>query len=317
MDYSFHSTDPDNYNEVRCPVIYTGVCRKVKWYISDISTFHNIVVIGKDDYITLDLGDTQETKVKLDNDYGEANELFYNDLRDKLRVYTGDKELEIEKDHLGRISISSNESFSISDMSYNMAQALGFYYLDTYDIDPVLDADSGKYIFKAKASAFGNYTPVWYLISNLGMPNQINTRNNPWTPIFPALVMSIQNSFQPGQPLTYTNSEYISTSPASALSNLRVKLVDGNLQPIKLTTPLYVGVSLSEIPDEEKQPIEEAMAEQEENKETKQLINDTMTKYHAKKETNQQKVEAGPAVEPQTEIMTHLIPSMNPTDSQP
>ena len=259
MDYSFHSTDPDNYNEVRCPVIYTGVCRKVKWYISDISTFHNIVVIGKDDYITLDLGDTQETKVKLDNDYGEANELFYNDLRDKLRVYTGDKELEIEKDHLGRISISSNESFSISDMSYNMAQALGFYYLDTYDIDPVLD---------------------------------------------------------PGQPLTYSNSEYVATSPASALSNLRVKLVDGNLQPIKLTNPLYVGVSLSEIPDEEKQPIEEAMAEQEENKETKQLINDTMTKYHAKKETNQQKVEAGPAVEPQTEIMMHLIPSMNPTDSQ-
>ena len=42
-----------------------------------------------------------------------------------------------------------------------------------------------------------------------------------------------------------------------------------------------------------------------------------MTKYHAKKETNQQKVEAGPAVEPQTEIMIHLIPSMNPTDSQP
>ena len=317
MDYSFHSTDPDNYNEVRCPVIYTGVCRKVKWYISDISTFHNIVVIGKDDYITLDLGDGEETKVKMNEDYGEANDTFFEDFKNKLHVVTGDKELEVEKDNLGRVSIISSISFSISDMSYNMAQALGFYYLDVYDIDPTFDESSAKYVIKSKASAFGNYTPVWYLISNLGMPNQINKANNPWTPIFPALVMSIQNSFQPGQPLTYSNSEYVATSPASALSNLRVKLVDGNLQPIKLTNPLYVGVSLSEIPDEEKQPIEEAMAEQEENKETKQLINDTMTKYHSKKETNQQKVEAGPAVEPQTEIMIHLIPSMNPTDSQP
>ena len=50
-DFNFHSTDPDNFNEVKCPIIYTGTSNKVKWYISDITTNHNMVVLSPEDYI--------------------------------------------------------------------------------------------------------------------------------------------------------------------------------------------------------------------------------------------------------------------------
>ena len=44
-EYNFHSTDPDNFNEVQCPVIYTGTQDRVRWLVSDITTNHNMVVL--------------------------------------------------------------------------------------------------------------------------------------------------------------------------------------------------------------------------------------------------------------------------------
>ena len=54
---------------------------------------------------------------------------------------------------------------------------------------------------------------------------------------------------------------------------------------------------------EEKQPVEEALAEQESNPDTKKNIQQVVIKYHERKDMNQQKVEAGPTVEPQSELM--------------
>ena len=54
---------------------------------------------------------------------------------------------------------------------------------------------------------------------------------------------------------------------------------------------------VQEIPDEEKNA--EAFEEVEESKEVKQMITQTMTKYYTNKQVNQQKVEAGVAIEPE------------------
>lgn len=299
MDYNFHSTDPDNFNEVKCPVIYTGVSQRVRWFISDITTNHNIVVLSKEDYITVQTELEEKITLHLEEDYNAADSAFINELQTLFQQQV-DESVQITKDSLSRLSIVSSVYFDIIDMSYNMKQALGFYYLgDDYVISPEENLLMSLYTIKSKASTFETLTPVWYLISNLGCPNQINANNNPWTPLFPAVVMTIQNSFQSGQPITYSNSSYVSTSPASALSNLRVKLVDGNLQPIKLTAPLYVSVTLSEIPKEENAETEEQLLNQGENPETKKIITETRTRYITRKFENQNKVEAGPTVEPQ------------------
>ena len=325
MDYNFHSTDPDNFNEVNCPVIYTGCCTKVKWFISDITTNHNIVVLGKEDYITIAPEELDTVTIHLEEDYNSADSSFINELQNLLQQNINDS-INVSKDSLNRVIMTSSYYFEIVDMSYNMKQALGFYYLgDKYTITPTQDKTTLIYYIKSKASSFESLTPVWYLISNLGCPNQINANNNPWTPLFPAVVMSIQNSFQSGQPLTYSNSSYVSVSPASALSNLRVKLVDGNLQPIKLTAPLYVSVSISEVTKEDKAETEEQLADQGENPDTKRLIRDTRERYITRKSENGNKVEAGPTVEPQTAplpkveefISNEASPKINPNKITP
>ena len=318
MDYNFHSIDPDNFNEVYCPVIYTGLSTQVKWFISDITTNHNIIVLGKEDYITVAPEESPKVTIYLEEDYSSADSSFINELQTLLQQNINES-INVSKDSLNRVIMTSSYYFEITDMSYNMKQALGFYYLgDKYTIIPAQDKTTLIYTIKAKASSFESLTPVWYLISNLGCPNQINANNNPWTPIFPAVVMSIQNSFQSGQPLTYSNSSYVSVSPASALSNLRVKLVDGNLQPIKLTAPLYVSVSLSNIPREESAETEEQLADQPENPDTKQLIRETRERYITRKSENGNKVEAGVTVEPEhaplPKVEEYLSSEAQPTE---
>ena len=297
-DFNFHSTDPDNFNEVKCPIIYTGTSNKVKWYISDITTNHNMVVLSPEDYIEFEDIDLTHIKYNLTKYYTTIYDSLMDDINNIFTIYT--RQCTINKNNRGMYYFESSNSFTISSMSYNMKQALGFY-CDTFPIDS--ENVNGVWRITAKGVGFNNFSPVWFLISNLGTPIQINKEDSPWTPLFPAIVMKIQNSFQAGQPLTYSNSDYVSMSPPAALSNLRVKLVDANLVPIKLLNPLYVSVALVEISDEEKQPYEEALSEQKANPETKQIIRQTVSKYHEVKDSNQQKVEAGPTVEPQSEIM--------------
>ena len=92
-------------------------------------------------------------------------------------------------------------------------------------------------------------------------------------------------------------------SPPSALSNLRVKLVDANLVPIKLLNPLYVSVQVLEISDQEKQPLLEAMQMTETNPDVKKVIRETVIRYIETKNMNTQKVESGIIQEPQSDLL--------------
>ena len=117
--------------------------------------------------------------------------------------------------------------------------------------------------------------------------------------------MNTQNTFNTYTAITWANSGYVSESPTSALSNLKVKLVDGNLGPIKILNPVYLTVIVQEIPDEERQTNDEAFEEVESNAEVKNMIRQTLTKYHNNKLVNHQKVEAGVSVEPESFVFFH------------
>ena len=255
MNYTFHSTDPDNYNECQCPVIYTGVSKLVKWWASEIISNYNVILLDKSDYIEFELVDN-------------PNKRWYPSKR--VSVITSNLDLTFDDDNEGNdinirrteidtFKFSSSQRFSINDMTYNCAQCFGFYYTTNYNIESTFDNDpkSNTYqswVIESKAMGYRNGTPVYFLISNLGQPNQINKENDKWKPIFPAILMNIQNSFQNGASLFYSNSDYQSVSPVAALSNLRVKLVDANLVPVHIFNPMYVTIQVEEIPDEERQP---------------------------------------------------------------
>ena len=301
MNYTFHSTDPDNYNEVFCPIIYSGVCRQVKWWITEITSIHNIIVLNPDDYIKFqienELGAREEVIWHPEKRYTDITSNFDLDFNDDERV-----DVQISRTELNTFMFTSTHWFKILDMSYNCKQVFGLYYLDKVEIEATPteydDLNNPVYfVIESKAVGYGNSTSVWFLISNLGQPNQITTHNNKWTPKFPSVVMNIQNTFQDRCSISYNNADYQAVSPTSALSNLRVKLVDANLEPLHLLNPLYVTVYVQEIPDEEKEGTEEAMLMLETNAQTQKLIEETRKNYNETMAMKNQVVEQGIALE--------------------
>jgi hypothetical protein len=82
--------------------------------------------------------------------------------------------------------------------------------------------------------------------------------------------MRIQNAFVNEQPLSFSNSDFITTSQASSLSNIRCLLVDSNLEPIKFLNPVFITISVKDVPPDEDK--EEALAPQPPNKELQSQI---------------------------------------------
>ena len=60
MKYTFHSTEfPVNFNEIYCPIIYPGVCKRLRRYVNELTSIHNINELVSKNIIFL--FDKQET----------------------------------------------------------------------------------------------------------------------------------------------------------------------------------------------------------------------------------------------------------------
>ena len=271
FDNNFSSTDPDKYYEVNCPVNYFGVSHQLKWFVSSINTVFTVEMFNSDDYLSFDVDGTV-TDLRLSKSYKDRDESgLVTDLNELLETIG----ITLSTDELGRYKFSCSVDFSLIGISYALQQTLGFYYKKEINRENPITAikvDS-TYSITAKAIGYNNLSPVWYLLSNLGSPNIVSSLYSPYESYYPSIAMKIMNQFSADQILQYTNSDFMSISQASALSNLRVKLVDVNLQPVKLLSPLFVTISFMEMADE-KQAIEEAMAEQEPNKELKKQMDE-------------------------------------------
>ena len=264
FDNTFCSSDPDKYYEVNCPVNYFGVSNQLKWYISSINTVFIVEMFSPDDYITFLIGDEKQ-KINLEKSYKNRDDTtLLSDLIALLEPIG----ISLSCDDLDRYKFFSSSEFSIVGISYALQQALGFYYIkDIDESNPLVAVEKNNtYIIQAKAFGYSNLTPIWYLLSNLGSPNLITSMYSPYEMYYPSIAMKIMNQFSPDQFIQYSNSDFMSISQASALSNLRVKLVDINLKPVKLLSPLVVTVSFMEMA-EEQQAVDEAMAEVETNQE--------------------------------------------------
>ena len=271
FDNNFSSTDPDKYYEVNCPVNYFGVSHQLKWFVSSINTVFTVEMFNSDDYLSFDVDGTV-TDLRLSKSYKDRDESgLVTDLNELLETIG----ITLSTDELGRYKFSCSDDFSLIGISYALQQTLGFYYKKEISTSNPIESikEESTYTITAKAIGYNNLSPVWYLLSNLGSPNIVSSLYSPYESYYPSIAMKIMNQFSADQILQYTNSDFMSVSQASALSNLRVKLVDVNLQPVKLLSPLFVTISFMEMADE-KQAIEEAMAEQEPNKELKKQMDE-------------------------------------------
>ena len=279
FDYTFCSTDPNHFNEVECPVNYLGVSTQLKWYVSSINTYFSVAMFSPEDYIEFCVAYvtySKSTRFYLQKNYKDRDESgLINDINEMLKEEYGKDFLTITTDELGRLKFVCQMPFEITGLSYGLKQALGLFYkkIVTPESPICCEYINRNYVIQAKAIGYNNLTPIWYLLSNLGSPNVINTMNDPYEMYYPAIAMKIQNTFSPDQPIQYSNGDFMCISQASSLANLRVKLVDINLKPVKLLTPLIVTVSFFEMAEEHAE-VEEAMAEQETNKDILKAIKD-------------------------------------------
>ena len=287
MEYTFSSTDADNYSEVVCPVNYMGASLQLKWYVSFMNGKANTILLDTDDYV--EISDVKyyiyDTYTSLDNIQNILRELF------------GRASIHLDVDKAGRLIITSSQWFLLTGMSLHMKYATGFHYLKDVNIEATYDEINNQYYIKCKATPFDYLTPLWYVVSNLGSPNQIASMTEKYKIYYPAVAVKIVNTFSDGQAMNVSNGDYQTISQASSLSNLKLKIVDGNLEPIKFLNPIYLTVCLEEIPLDES--IQEALIEQPPNKGYLEQLKQRLEMNYMKLEALLGKTEQGVAVEPE------------------
>ena len=312
MEYTFNSTDPDQYNEIICPINYTGASIQIRWYVSFVNGKSNIVLLDEEDYFTL-TGDVkynvQKTYTNLENIGSKLSEIFTQ------------ADISVQVDHANRIILYADTSFTIIDMSERLKYATGFHYLNKVNLTShqetitVLNDENEyitatKYVVRSKASYFEYLTPIWYIISNLGSPNQVSSLRDKYKNFYPAVSVKIVNTFADGQALSISNGDYQTVSRASALNNLKAYIVDANLLPIKFLSPVYITVCLEEVPLDES--VAEALQERPPNKEYIMQLKQKLEENNNKIAKLMSKLERGISAEPELEPIEEKIQENQP-----
>ena len=245
MDYTIASTDENHYNRIRVNLPLP------QWKYSNVMitscvTNCNIVVLKKGDYIdfTINGSDVRLTITANITDIKSASTFVatlpaisnYNDLS-VIFAYNTDE----------RISIYSNDYFSIKDMSYNMKLILGLYYKIEFPLLPTLDGTIYKYDIKSVGYFLS--TPVLYMLSNLGGVNYFNLSDDKEKINANCISMRLVNSFTSSMPIICSNSEFSKIVISSDLTDFELILVDANLHEIELLNPIYITINVSNASD--------------------------------------------------------------------
>ena len=243
-DYMFSSTDKERYNEIVCPINYYGTSSQVEFTVTQLNGNCTIVSVAEGDWITFEDSMAEQTKYVMKTDIISADIGFF----EILNSLTENDGITCKQDQCGRYIFSSKNYFEIVDASYRMKQALGLFHeelpLASKEISP------NSYELKIQSVGYAMGTPVLMLVSNLGSDNTISDVNSPWNSRSCYVAMKFPNNLTQGQPLNAAGFEKPTRVQASALSNIKLKLVDSNFEPLKVLSPLYVTINVREIHEE-------------------------------------------------------------------
>ena len=235
-DYTISSTDYEHNSTIHVNLTnpQTEFC---KMTITSLTTTANIVVLNKDDYLTMN-----NVRYDMTDEYSEISAAslceYLNTIIDSHNAGYG-----FTYDNCNRILIVSNHQFSFNDCSYNMRLLLGLVNVTLPLSSVQITNESYKLVFPDVGMFLS--TPVLYLASNLGS-NSYKIANGTTSM---RILMRITNSFFAKQPIIATNGDYTTTIRSSDLSDVRFTLLDANYHEIKLLNPMYLTVQIESIPD--------------------------------------------------------------------
>jgi len=238
LTYTITSTNPECYNVIRTNLQppFGDLCRIS---VSNLTTKASFILLNPDDFISIN-----NTKFNFTDNYGELSTEGLGALIDELLISEG---ITSSVDNVGRLVLTSDTEFTITDMSYNTKMISGFYN-DNFPITSV--NQDPKHIITARSVGFSLSTPILYLISNLGAKCYDNKDE---LYCDQKILMRVSNSFTAGYPIVNSNAEFASIIPVNSVSNIEFRLVDANMYDIKLLAPMYICVNVDAIETETQQ----------------------------------------------------------------
>ena len=232
ITYTITSTNPGSYNVIRTnlQVPFGDFCRLT---VTNLTTKATFVLLNQNDYIIVN-----GSKFTFPDNYGELSNEGFGALLNELLT---SQEIKAAVDNVGRLVLTSDKEFTITDMSYNTKMISGFYN----DIFPLVSVNN---TIAARSVGFSLSTPILYLVSNLGAKCYDNIDE---LYCDRKVLMRVSNSFTSGYPIVNGNAEFSSIIPVNSLSNIEFRLVDANMHDVKLLTPMYLSVQTDSIESNE------------------------------------------------------------------
>jgi hypothetical protein len=230
LNYTIESSDEERYSFIST-CLESPQTKYSKLTVIGMTTMCSIVVLSKNDYLEI-----ENEKITISKDYTNLNPTSLAELLTEMLT-----EIYVDVDETNRLHFTSAEEFEITGASYNMKQITGMYNSKF----PLKSDSSGA--IKIQSVGFYLSTPILYLLSNLGASCFKNKDRKYFDQ---KIVMRINNSFNANFPIVCNNAEFVALVRSNSLTDVWFKLVDANLQEIKLLSPMYIFAIGEGVPDE-------------------------------------------------------------------
>ena len=236
IKFTEKSTDPDNYGVIHAN-LRSPFTQFSTLIIDSLTTNACFEVLNSDDYITFE-DDDNTFKINIVESYSDLNSSSISTLLNDLLNDAGST-IRTIVDNTNRILFVNDYPFKILSCSYRLKEILGLY-----DQHLPLEAIEEEENFSLQCLSVGNYlsTAILYLVASIGDKVFINDDNGRTNR---RILMRINNSYSANFPIIANNADFSVYALSNDFSDITFELVDGNFQPIKLLSPMYLTGSIT------------------------------------------------------------------------
>ena len=248
MMYHLVSTDPNNYGTVKFRSSINTMNSLVMYRVNSVSTTMNILTTTTDDYLIIETileNECIELTLHFQNRVAydmrtlayELNNLFEGQLvsdNESLPI-----QFLISMDLTNKLIINANKEFVIKDASHRAKMLLGLYHTHL----PIASTNKRLFCVSSPLLWYGN---VLYLTARTDFVSVVNTDNKEITR---SIAYKVNELLYPGVPINCRLPGSWSVISSDQLSSLEFTLVDFQLEPVILQSPLFLSLEIQSIND--------------------------------------------------------------------
>ena len=246
MIHHLCSIDPNDYGTIKFRSSISSLNSVVAYRISSLSTIASFSMTTPDDYMIIETT-IEDEPIELTlhfQEHGayEMRTLIYelNNLFEGQLVSLEDDPpitLTVSMDSTNRLIIGANKEFSVIDASYRVKLLFGLYHSS-------LPINSIQKQLMCPSVPMLCYSNVLYLTSKTDFVSTINIDDKTETR---SICYKINELLYPGVPICSKLPGEYSIIHTDSLGSLEFRLVDFNLQPVILHSPLFITIEIQNL----------------------------------------------------------------------